>query len=129
MRDLSEQVLIAVEEAIVDATRPFTLHKRAFRDRSCGQQLLCLRGLLGQGVLEHFFEKRYGADYGIDVKHAGRTRMAVPFRASNEPAERDEFCQPDVCITLTHLAYYYKGLDKREIVQAAGALLHLPPSR
>jgi hypothetical protein len=44
----------------------------------------------------------------------------VPFRAAHTPAERAEFAQPDVALTLTTLAYFYDGLSRAEFVQVMG---------
>lgn len=52
-----------------------------------------------------------------------RKRLAVPFRAAHTPAERSEYSQPDVALLLTHLAYYYDGLSKTELLSALKTLL------
>ncbi len=41
--------------------------------------------------------------------------MAVPFRAKDVAAEKTEFGHPDLAIILTHLSYYYSGLDETQL--------------
>ena len=41
--------------------------------------------------------------------------MAVPFRGKDTPMERADFGHPDVAIVLTHLSYYYSGLEEKQV--------------
>ncbi|CAN0563427.1 unnamed protein product, partial [Ectocarpus sp. 12 AP-2014] len=52
-----------------------------------------------------------------------KKRLAVPFRASNTPADRSEFKEPTLAITLTVLSYYYDGLSETELRQALTTLV------
>ncbi|TMW55348.1 hypothetical protein Poli38472_013239 [Pythium oligandrum] len=98
-------------------------HLREFKT-----QILALRGFLAFGVLEHCLEKRNRVDYGLPIPGSRPKLMAIPFTAADLPAERSEFCQPDVAIGLTLLAYYHAGLRDDEIRQAFEILLGLDES-
>jgi hypothetical protein len=54
--------------------------------------------------------------------------MAVPYEACDKPNERSEFKDPDIAITLTHCAYYAKGLSLDQIQQMMATLEELLPS-
>lgn len=95
------------------------------RDR-CGEKsdydaLLALRGLIGFGLLEHCLSKRHRSDYGF-APELKRKRIAVPFRASDTPAQRAEFAHPDIALVLTTLAGLYSGLTEMQVSA-------LPPAR
>ena len=92
-------------------------------------QLLALRGLLAMGMLEHCLTRRHRVDYGVDGRRGLSRRVAVPYRASDTPALRAEYAQPDTLITLTHLSYYHTGLKRGEIKEAVAVLLTLGPMR
>ncbi|KAI1337558.1 hypothetical protein F5Y15DRAFT_147782 [Xylariaceae sp. FL0016] len=86
--------------------------------------LLLLRGLLSGGVLGFCFgQKRWRVDYGLDPNRKPPTRLALPFRAKDNPSPRSEFSHPEVIIILTLTCYYYKGLDKDEMYLAFDHLL------
>ncbi|KAE9567462.1 hypothetical protein CGMCC3_g16424 [Colletotrichum fructicola] len=73
--------------------------------------LLLLRGLVALNVLAFgFCQKRWKVDYGLDPNRKQETRLAVPYRAKDNPSARSEFSHPEVIITLTSLSYYYGGL-------------------
>ncbi|KAK1584813.1 LOW QUALITY PROTEIN: uncharacterized protein LY79DRAFT_591979 [Colletotrichum navitas] len=79
--------------------------------------LLLLRGLIACQILSFVFcQKRWRVDYGPDHNRVPSTRLAVPYRAKDNPSARSEFSHPDVIITLTSLSYYYGGLDNSEIL-------------
>ncbi|KAI0321335.1 hypothetical protein OF83DRAFT_1168575 [Amylostereum chailletii] len=83
--------------------------------------LLLLRGLLGNGILDHVLsQRRYRVDYGLDPR---RTMLAVPYRAKDVPSLRSEFGHQDVGICLTILSYYYEGITSAQLHQCFG-LLH-----
>ena len=71
----------------------------------------------------HCLIKRNRVDYGI--KRPSKKRMAVPFHASETPAPRAEFAQPDCASAFTFLAYYYDGLTCVQVVEAFNALLSI----
>ncbi|EPS45484.1 hypothetical protein H072_529 [Dactylellina haptotyla CBS 200.50] len=78
-------------------------------------QLLVLRGLIAYGVLLFLLrDKRYRVDYGLDLI-SRRSKLAVPYRAKDQPAVKAEFGHPEVVLTLTCLTYYYGGLEDAEL--------------
>ncbi|KKZ67076.1 hypothetical protein EMCG_07247 [[Emmonsia] crescens] len=78
--------------------------------------LLLLRGLVAGGVLPFAFgQKRWRVNYGLDATRQPRTKLAVPYRAKDNPTSRSEFSHPDVVIVLTSLSYYYGGLDNDDL--------------
>lgn len=85
-------------------------------------QLLAFRGLLAHAMLLHCLQQRPRSDYGVS-RDTGSKRLAIPFRASNTPADRSEFKEPTIAITLTILSYYYDGLSRSELRQALTTLL------
>ncbi|KAG3026700.1 hypothetical protein PC121_g3879 [Phytophthora cactorum] len=91
-------------------------------------QLLALRGLVAFGVFEHCLEKRYRVNFGIPVTGSRPKKIAIPFRAADVPSERSEFSHPDVCIVLTLLGYYHRGLSNEEVRSTFQMLLRLDTS-
>ena len=86
--------------------------------------LLLLRGLVAGGILRFAFgSKRWRVNYGLDPHRHPETKLAVPFRAKDNPTLRSEFSHPDVAIVLTLLSYYYGGLQDDELFIAFGYLL------
>jgi hypothetical protein len=83
-----------------------------------------LRGLIAGGVLAFSFgQKRWKVNYGLDATRKPKTKLAVPYRAKDNPTPRSEFSHPDVVIVLTSLSYYYGGLTKSDLFLAFGHLL------
>ncbi|OAA37893.1 hypothetical protein NOR_06970 [Metarhizium rileyi] len=81
--------------------------------------LLLLRGLIAGGVLSFVFsQKRWKVDYGLALDREPATKLAVPYRAKDNPSPRSEFSHPEVVILLTLLSYYYRGLDTSELFLA-----------
>lgn len=89
--------------------------------------LLALRGFLACGVLVHCMTLRHRVDYGVDDRRGIGNRTAVPYCASDTPADRAEFAQPDKLILLTLLAYYHRGLSMENVKEATKSLLSLGP--
>ncbi|OTB10950.1 hypothetical protein K445DRAFT_236605 [Daldinia sp. EC12] len=88
------------------------------------QPLLLLRGLIGGGVLGFALgNKRWRVDYGLDSNRQPSTKLAVPYRAKDNPSLRSEFSHPDVVIILTSLSYYYGGLNYEDLLQTFKHLL------
>ncbi|KAI0836018.1 hypothetical protein F5Y06DRAFT_275036 [Hypoxylon sp. FL0890] len=88
------------------------------------QTVLLLRGLIAGGVLAFAFgHKRWRVDYGLDPNRKPTTKLAVPYRAKDNPSPRSEFSHPDVVIILTSLSYYYGGLDNKDLRAAFEHLL------
>jgi hypothetical protein len=78
--------------------------------------LYLLRGLIAGGVLIFvLFRKRWSVNYGLDLQRSPQTRLAVPYRAKDQPSLRSDFSHPDVVILLTHLSYYYGGLTDDDL--------------
>ncbi|CAN0109509.1 unnamed protein product, partial [Ascophyllum nodosum] len=75
------------------------------------------------GTFSHCLELRHRINFGVDRTGSTTSRLAIPFYASNIPAKRSEWKQPDVAITLTILSYYYDGLSKAELRDALSQLL------
>jgi len=89
-----------------------------FSDSTRGP-LLLVRGLLAGGVLDFCFgQKRWRVNYGPHSSRIPPTKLAVPYRAKDCPAQRSEFSHPDVVIVLTCLSYYYAGLCDDDIFLA-----------
>lgn len=87
--------------------------------------LLLLRGLLAGGVLNFCFgHKRWRVDYGLDANRRPTTKLALPFRAKDNPTSRSEFSHPEVVIVLTQLSYYYGGLSNEELNIAFNHLMN-----
>jgi hypothetical protein len=86
--------------------------------------LLLLRGLLAGGILAFAFNsKRWKVNYGLDTTRKPSTKLAVPYRAKDNPTPRSEFSHPDVVIVFTCLSYYYGGLTNDELFLAFNHLL------
>lgn len=103
------------------------LEKSALADETHWQQLLALRGLLAHGTLVHCLQMRPRVNYGVSRADDAKKRLAVPFRASNTPADRSEFRQSDVAIVYSVLSYYYDGLSPLEFRQVFTMLLEEIP--
>ena len=107
--DLTTEEIKKVEEAgpgkfWTDSTKP---------------KLLQLRGLLAEGVLAFALgQKRWRVNYGLVSTRTPPTKLAVPYRAKDNPTPRSEFSHPDVVIVLTSLSYYYGGLENEDIFMA-----------
>ncbi|KAI2627868.1 hypothetical protein GGR54DRAFT_590862 [Hypoxylon sp. NC1633] len=82
------------------------------------QTLLLLRGLVAGGILTFALGlKRWRVDYGLAPNRLPGTKLAVPYRAKDNPSPRSEFSHPDVVIILTSLSYYYGGLDDEDLLR------------
>ena len=96
----------------------------AYWGDSTRHYILLLRGLFAGGILAFAFgQKRWRVDYGTDANREAKTRLAVPFRAKDNPTPRSEFSHPDVVILLTCLSYYYSGLKADELFEAFDHLI------
>lgn len=91
---------------------------------SSSQSLLLIRGLFAGSILDFVFsKKRWRVNYGLDRTREPITRLAVPYRAKDNPSQRSEFSQPDVVIALTSISYYYGGLTDEELFLSLSHLL------
>ncbi|CAN0036131.1 unnamed protein product, partial [Scytosiphon promiscuus] len=119
--DLRAQVMNLVLDDGVSAEQ--ALQKERLSEEVHWEQLMALRGLLAKGTLRHCLEMRPRVNYGVSRTADATKRLAIPFRASNTPADRSEFKEPTLAITLTLLSYYYDGLSRTELREALTALL------
>jgi hypothetical protein len=111
-RYITEPLLTEAEIAEVESCTSF------WTDAIKGPALL-LRGLLAGGVLAFTLgSKRWRVNYGLDNARVPPTRLAVPYRAKDNPSLRSEFSHPDVVTTLTCLSYYYGGLEDADLFLA-----------
>ncbi|KAF2835464.1 hypothetical protein M501DRAFT_432682 [Patellaria atrata CBS 101060] len=95
-----------------------------FLTETTRKPLLLLRGLIAGGVLAFSFsQKRWRVNYGLDANRQPMTKLAVPYRAKDNPTPRSEFSHPDVIIVLTSLSYYYGGIDDDDLFLAFSHLL------
>ncbi|KAJ4127295.1 hypothetical protein NW765_017247 [Fusarium oxysporum] len=100
------------------------VEKSPFWHESTINHVLLLRGLFASGILSFVFaQKRWRVNYGLDPNREKTTKLAVPFRAKDNPTPRSEFSHPDVVIVLTCLTYYYGGLDDEALFTAFGLLI------
>ncbi|KAF7555952.1 hypothetical protein G7Z17_g1782 [Cylindrodendrum hubeiense] len=115
-RYITQQELLPTETQNVE-TGPFWAEATL-------NHILLLRGLLSGGVLSFALsQKRWRVNYGMDPNRETKTKLAVPFRAKDNPTPRSEFSHPDVVITLTCLSYYYGGLDDEALFSALSLLI------
>lgn len=103
---LTPEEILAVERSVI------------WRD-GVRETLLLLRGLIAGGILAFaLMQKRWRVNYGVASNRVPRSRLAVPFRAKDDPAPRSEFSQPDVVVLLTCFSYYYSGLTDDDLFEA-----------
>lgn len=79
-----------------------------------------LRGLLVHGILLLCLKRRWNVQYGL---HPDRDPVAVPFHAKGVPSEQAEWGHPDVAILFTCLAFYYQGLDQKQLRRSLQVVL------
>ncbi|KAI1283285.1 hypothetical protein F5Y07DRAFT_408682 [Xylaria sp. FL0933] len=111
--DLSQEEINAAEEA---GDGPLWTE-------STKSLLLLLRGILAGGVLTFVLSKRWRVNFGFATARTPPTKLAVPYRAKDNPTPRSEFSHPDVVIALTCLNYYYNGLENEDLFNALGNLV------
>ncbi|KAJ8131228.1 hypothetical protein O1611_g2397 [Lasiodiplodia mahajangana] len=86
--------------------------------------LFLLRGILAGGLLAFALgQKRWRVNFGLTTTRTPPTRLAVPYRAKDNPTPRSEFSHPDLVIALTCLSYYYGGLNDDDLFIALGHLM------
>lgn len=108
-----------ISESSLSETEIDAVEKSPFWHDSVIDTLLMLRGLIAQGIIAFSLgQKRWRVNYGVDPNREPKTKLAVPFRAKDDPAPRAEFSHPDVAIFLTCLSYYYSGLDPEELLDS-----------
>ncbi|KLO83690.1 uncharacterized protein LW93_472 [Fusarium fujikuroi] len=109
IRDAVQRYISQAEPTASDIE---AVEKSSLRSETVSRNILLLRGLFAGGILSFALGgKRWRVNYGVDHNREKITKLAVPFRAKDNPTPRSEFSQPDVVITLTCLSYCYSGLD------------------
>ncbi|GIZ42489.1 hypothetical protein CKM354_000575700 [Cercospora kikuchii] len=99
------------------------IHRSSFWNKEYKMALLLVRGLLAGGILDFVFRtKRWRVQYGLATR-VPRMRLAVPYRAKDNPTPRSEFSHPDVQLLLTSLSYYYGGLEDEDLFSLLGQLM------
>ncbi|ESZ96422.1 hypothetical protein SBOR_3154 [Sclerotinia borealis F-4128] len=90
--------------------------KSIFPDKpALKQSLFHVRGLLVHRILLLALKKRWHVQYGL---HPERDPIAVPFYAKGRASDQAEWGHPDVAILLTCLAFYYDGLNSKQLHQS-----------
>ncbi|KAK6074920.1 hypothetical protein SCUP234_07919 [Seiridium cupressi] len=113
MRTTVQRYILHSDLPLVDIEM---VEKGSFWTDAVIDTLLLLRGLIAGGIIAHALcQKRWRVNYGVDSNRIPKTRLAVPFRAKDDPAPRSEFSHPDVVIVLTSLSYYYAGLKDQDL--------------
>lgn len=117
--DSREAIIKYITQPALRATEIRAVEQGPFWTDSIISYLLLLRGLFAGGLLAFAFErKRWRVNYGLDSARQPPTKLAVPYRAKDNPAPKSEFSHPDVVITLTCNSYYYGGLSDDDMFQA-----------
>ncbi|OGM45293.1 hypothetical protein ABOM_006398 [Aspergillus bombycis] len=87
--------------------------------------LFLLRGLFAGGILVFAFGlKRWRVNYGLTSTREPPTKLAVPYRAKDNPTARSEYSHPDAVIVLTCLSWYYGGLSNEDLFNTFSHLLN-----
>eukprot|EP00004_Rigifila_ramosa_P013012 TRINITY_DN2865_c0_g1_i1.p1 TRINITY_DN2865_c0_g1~~TRINITY_DN2865_c0_g1_i1.p1 ORF type:complete len:3081 (-),score=527.33 TRINITY_DN2865_c0_g1_i1:55-9264(-) len=119
-----EQTMQHLVDAVCDKSQSlssFGILQRLDREQHL-PFVIALRGLLGYGTFVHALTLRHNVDYGIDQRD-GRTRLAVPYRASQTPSERAEYAHSDLALVLTFLSYMMDGLSESQTIKTFELLL------
>jgi hypothetical protein len=81
--------------------------------------IMLIRGLLAGGILPFVLSsKRFRVNYGLDTVRQPATKLAVPYRFKDGPADRSDFSHPEVLILLSLLSHYYGGLSDEDMFDA-----------
>ena len=110
LREEKELILSFIrkaESSVDDLLAKFPSHKI--------ELFLIVRGLLSSEVLFVALKKRHRVNYGVNPNSDFKCLMAVPFRAKDVASDRTEFGHPDVALLLTHMSYYYSGLNHEQL--------------
>ncbi|CUG26577.1 Hypothetical protein, putative [Bodo saltans] len=126
MSTTNREALRALEDFITDPS-PLNQQTVTFtvgtEDRC--EHVMFLRGLFAHDVLGFILNRRPQENYGVPPASRG-TLLAVPYDAADVPSMRSHFAQPDVCIGLTFLAYFHRGLTFDQFHQAVKVLVEMP---
>ncbi|CZR47791.1 uncharacterized protein FPRO_13458 [Fusarium proliferatum ET1] len=123
---IRDEVQRYISQAEPTASDIEAVEKGSLWSETVSRNIPLLRGLFAEGILSFALGgKRWRVNYGVDHNREKITKLAVPFRAKDNPTPRSEFSQPDVVITLTCLSYYYSGLDDDALFAAFELLSRL----
>lgn len=113
-----------IAQGVMAAAEIDAVENGSFWTDTTKNTLLLLRGLLANGIISFALgQKRWRVNYGLDPDRLPPTKLAVPFRAKDNPTTRSEFSHPDSVIVMTCLCYYYEGLSDADIFLALQHLL------
>ncbi|PPJ51579.1 hypothetical protein CBER1_09871 [Cercospora berteroae] len=99
------------------------VRRSSFWSKEYKTALLLVRGLLAGGILDFVLRtKRWRVHYGL-ASRVPRMRLAVPYRAKDNPTPRSEFSHPDVQLLLTSLSYYYGGMEDDDLFALLSQLM------
>lgn len=111
LSDAKKQELIPI---CIDSTIPVPdVYQTIELDSTQADQILTIRACLAHRVVISALTKRPRVDYGVPTGR--RLLLAVPFRASDVPAERAESSHQDSVITLTYLSFYHSGVTAMQL--------------
>jgi hypothetical protein len=94
-----------------------------FKERQ--SDILSARGFIAYGSLFHGLEARYRVNYGLFP--CSKTKMAVPYSASDTPKQRAQYSHPDMELVYTALSYYHEGLTESQLKAALECLQAMGP--
>ncbi|EME39837.1 hypothetical protein DOTSEDRAFT_37894 [Dothistroma septosporum NZE10] len=117
-----EDVFTYITQYDLDANQVAAVENSSIWTDTTKDTLLLLRGLLAGGVFAFVFGKRWRVNYGTATR-TPPTKLAVPYRAKDNPSPRSEFSHPDVVIMLTSLCHYYIGLNNEDLFIALRHLM------
>jgi hypothetical protein len=115
-REIRAAIMKYITQPHVDRDEIRSVETSGLWTRDIKNVILLLRGMLAGGVLAFALgQKRWRVNYGLDNHRTPSTRLAVPYRAKDNPSARSEFSHPDVIVILTSLSYYYAGLTNENL--------------
>lgn len=94
-----------------------------FKERK--SDILSARGFIAYGSLFHGLKSRYRIHYGLYT--CSKTKMAVPYSASDTPKQRAQYSHPDMELVYTALSYFHEGLTESQIKAALECLQAMGP--
>jgi hypothetical protein len=89
--------------------------------------ILAARGFIAYGLLFHGLEKRYRVNYGLNTATDAKTKMAVPYSASDTAKPRAQYSHPDMELVYSALSYFHSGLTEPQLKAALEHLQTLGP--
>lgn len=80
--------------------------------------ILAARGFIAHGLLLHGLETRHRVNYGLNTSAEAKTKMAVPYSASDTPKLRAQYSHPDMELVYTTLSYFHDGITELQLKAA-----------